>query len=343
MIDSPYHQAQIALRTGQRPRALVLAREAVRQDPNDHRAWLLLAGLTNDPAKSLEYVERAEMLQPHDPTVRQARTWAERRLPASLPRKSAARSSRKKWGNTAVFFLAALLIFLALVAGGLFVWATLPSGNAVAVLQTAVPQAVPPTAIIPNTPAAELTPGAPGGAPHSLAKAVAPADQNDAPRPVWTVTPTPTITPTPTPTPVPTFLSPQNQQLGVRPFGVGPDERWVDVNLTTQTLNAYEGNNVVYTALVSSGIPAYPTVTGMFRIYLRFESQTMNGYLLGYDYYLEGVPYVMYFYEDYALHGAYWHENFGYPMSHGCVNLDEPDAAWLYAWTTYGTVVNVHY
>ena len=338
MLDSPYHQAQIALKAGDRPRAAALAREAVRQDPNDHRAWLLLAGLTNDPAKSLEYVERAEMLRPHDPTVREARAWAEKRLPPAP-----AASQRKKQGNTAVSLLIALILLLALVAGGLFVWTTLPATNAVAILQTAVPQAIPPTAILANMAAAEPTPGPLGGASHTLAKAIAPADQNDAPRAVWTVTPTPTITPTPTPTLVPTFVSEQSVQMGIRPFGVGPNERWVDVNLTTQTLNAYEGNDVVYTTLISSGVPNYPTVTGMFRIYLRYESQTMNGYLLGYDYYLENVPYVMYFYQDYALHGAYWHENFGYPMSHGCVNLDEPDAAWLYDWTTYGTVVNVHY
>jgi lipoprotein-anchoring transpeptidase ErfK/SrfK len=78
-------------------------------------------------------------------------------------------------------------------------------------------------------------------------------------------------------------------------------------------------------------------------VWLRFESQTMDGALLGYDYYLENVPYVMYFFEDYALHGAYWHNNFGYQMSHGCVNLAPSDAGWLYSWSEYGTVVNVHH
>jgi lipoprotein-anchoring transpeptidase ErfK/SrfK len=69
----------------------------------------------------------------------------------------------------------------------------------------------------------------------------------------------------------------------------------------------------------------------------------MNGYLLGYDYYLEGVPYVMYFYRDYAIHGTYWHNNFGTPMSHGCVNVNTPDAGWLFNWAPVGTVVNVHH
>jgi lipoprotein-anchoring transpeptidase ErfK/SrfK len=68
----------------------------------------------------------------------------------------------------------------------------------------------------------------------------------------------------------------------------------------------------------------------------------MDGSRLGYDYYLENVPFVQYFYEDYALHGTYWHSNFGTPMSHGCVNLSNTDSEWLYNFADYGTVVNVH-
>jgi lipoprotein-anchoring transpeptidase ErfK/SrfK len=117
----------------------------------------------------------------------------------------------------------------------------------------------------------------------------------------------------------------------------------VDVNLSTQTLTAYEGDEAVMTSRVSSGTWDHPTVTGQFRIYVRFRSQTMDGRRLGYDYYLENVPYVMYFYEDYALHGTYWHNNFGTPMSHGCVNMKTPDAGWLFEWTGIGTLVNVHY
>jgi LysM repeat protein len=120
-------------------------------------------------------------------------------------------------------------------------------------------------------------------------------------------------------------------------------EKWIDVNLSTQTLTAYEGTTPVFTSLISSGTWDHPTVTGQFSIYLRYESQTMNGYRLGYDYYLPNVPYVMYFYRDYSLHGTYWHSNFGTPMSHGCVNMYTPDAQWLYYWSSYGTPVNVHY
>jgi lipoprotein-anchoring transpeptidase ErfK/SrfK len=95
--------------------------------------------------------------------------------------------------------------------------------------------------------------------------------------------------------------------------------------------------------LISSGTQQYPTVVGQYRTYAKYEKQDMNGYLLGYDYYLEDVPYVMYFFGDYAIHGTYWHANFGVPMSHGCVNASPEDAGWLYGWAPVGTTVNIHY
>jgi len=132
-----------------------------------------------------------------------------------------------------------------------------------------------------------------------------------------------------------------NDPLPLAPYSYG--DRWIDVDLTTQRLTAYEGRQPVYSTAISSGLWPYLTVTGLFEVYLRYQSQTMNGYRLGYDYYLPNVPYVMYFYRDYAIHGTYWHDNFGTPMSHGCVNVPTPDAQWLYRWSTYGTTVNVHY
>ncbi len=161
-------------------------------------------------------------------------------------------------------------------------------------------------------------------------------------RPRWTATPLPTNTPTPTPSPVPTFVG-QNSSTGlIRPDSVNAGEKWIDVNLTTQTLVAFEGNAPVFQSLVSTGTAQHPTVTGQFRIWLRFTAQDMNGYRLGYDYFLKNVPYVQYFYQDYSLHGTYWHNNFGTPMSHGCVNLPTPSAEWLFNWAAYGTLVNIH-
>jgi LysM repeat protein len=127
------------------------------------------------------------------------------------------------------------------------------------------------------------------------------------------------------------------------PAPVSYGNRWIDVNLTNQQLTAYENNTPVYHAVISSGRWPYLTVTGQFQIYTRYQSQDMNGYRLGYDYYLPNVPYVQYFYRDYAIHGTYWHNNFGTPMSHGCVNLTIPDSQWVFNWASNGTVVNVHY
>ena len=165
--------------------------------------------------------------------------------------------------------------------------------------------------------------------------------QLDDPVPVWTPTPTPSATPSPTPEPQPTataipvLASSENVQFN--------EWRWIDVNLSTQYLVAYENGQEVFSTYISSGLPDTPTVVGQFRIYLRYETQHMTGYHLGYDYSLPNVPYVQYFHGNYGLHGAYWHENFGNPMSHGCVNLDESDAAWLYNFADIGTLVNVHY
>ena len=119
----------------------------------------------------------------------------------------------------------------------------------------------------------------------------------------------------------------------------GNDDRWIDVNLSEQRVYVYEGDVVVNSFLVSTGLPETPTVTGQYRIRIKVRMQDMSGP----GYYLRDVPYVMYFYDEYGFHGTYWHNNFGSPMSRGCVNLTIDDAAWLYNWASIGTLVNVHY
>jgi lipoprotein-anchoring transpeptidase ErfK/SrfK len=87
-----------------------------------------------------------------------------------------------------------------------------------------------------------------------------------------------------------------------------------------------------------------PTAQGEFAVYQKYEAQTMAG--VGYDgtpYRQEDVPWVMYFYQDFALHGAYWRNGFGYAASHGCVNIPVPVAEELFYWADYGTRVSVHY
>lgn len=111
-------------------------------------------------------------------------------------------------------------------------------------------------------------------------------------------------------------------------------DRWIEVNLSEQTLYAWDGDQLVNQFLISSGIRIYPTVTGVFRMWARTPSQTMSGgdVAAGTYYSLPNVQWVQYFYAEYALHGTYWHDNFGTPMSHGCVNLTIEDAEWLFHW-----------
>lgn len=121
-----------------------------------------------------------------------------------------------------------------------------------------------------------------------------------------------------------------------------PDEllrgRWIDVDLSEQRLTAYEASSPVRTVLVSTGLPQTPTPVGQFRIWIKLRYDDMAGP----DYYIEDVPFVMYFHQGYGLHGVTWHGNFGHPMSHGCVNLPTEEAEWLYGWADVGTPVNVH-
>jgi LysM repeat protein len=119
----------------------------------------------------------------------------------------------------------------------------------------------------------------------------------------------------------------------------GGDGRRFVVDLSEQMLYAYEGNTMVRSTLVSTGLPQWPTVTGTYYIYLKYRSQRMRG--PGYD--LPNVPYVMYFYQGYGLHGTYWHNNFGTPMSHGCVNMPTSEAEWAFNWASIGTPVIVQY
>jgi len=139
---------------------------------------------------------------------------------------------------------------------------------------------------------------------------------------------------TPIPTAGPTDAAPKPQDPPV-----GNGVRWIEVNLTQQRVYAWEGDVLINSFIVSTGTWATPTVTGTFSIWNKTRIQTMSG--PGYS--LPNVPFVMYFYKDYGFHGTYWHNNFGTPMSHGCVNLTIPDSEWLYNWASYGTTVKVHY
>lgn len=121
----------------------------------------------------------------------------------------------------------------------------------------------------------------------------------------------------------------------VRVLGESDDYRWIEVDLSDQKLYAHEGDRIVYEFLVSSGKPWTPTLSGDFRIWLKLRYAKMSGGSreAGNYYYLPNVPFIQYYSGDYGLHGAYWHNNFGNTMSHGCVNLAIPDAEKLFVWT----------
>ena len=140
-------------------------------------------------------------------------------------------------------------------------------------------------------------------------------------------------------TPTPEFVQPTAAPNAPPPVAVSNGVHWIDVDLSQQRLYAYAGDTLMNSFVVSTGTWQTPTVTGEFNIWIKVRSQAMSGP----GYYLPDVPYVMYFYKDYGLHGTYWHNNFGTPISHGCVNLTIPDAEWLYNFSSVGTMVNVHY
>ena len=142
---------------------------------------------------------------------------------------------------------------------------------------------------------------------------------------------------TPTSEYAPPAASPLKQPSSIAAAVYG--ERWIDVDLSQQRVYAYEGDTLMNSFLVSTGTWQTPTVTGTYKIWIKLRSTTMTGP----GYYLPNVPYTMYFYKGYGLHGTYWHHNFGVPMSHGCVNLTIPDSQWLYNFASVGTTVNVHY
>jgi hypothetical protein len=147
------------------------------------------------------------------------------------------------------------------------------------------------------------------------------------------------------------------------PGWVRPGRTWIDVSILKQSLVAYEGTKPVYVTLISSGIDGigdpeetHSTIRGQFLTHTKHVTITMSGDEVGDEFDLRDVPYVQYFKDGYALHAAYWHDSFGQPRSHGCINLSPLDARWLFDWTdpqvppgwhgalslTNATLLNIH-
>lgn len=118
-----------------------------------------------------------------------------------------------------------------------------------------------------------------------------------------------------------------------RPSGVAADEKWLHVDLERQTLVAYEGDRAVFATLVSTGRAGYDTPTGLFHIQEKHKTATMRGSDASGFFEVSEVPWTMFYQGSYALHGAYWHDDFGNVRSHGCINLAPIDARWLFRFT----------
>ena len=341
-VETLFQFARTAAGQGRKTEARRFLWAALRRAPDEALLWIWLAGVSSSPRASLGYLARALTLDPNNPHARAGIRWARRQqvqmvkpiLPSaapvtlSPPRRNPGRHRIWAWAAGAVVlvllvtFLALLVFFpdlTALAAGESMPFLSGENAPRLAAAQTTLPTR---TRELPATwtPTATRTPS-PTATPTTTASP--------------TVTPSPTATETPVP-PSPTWV-PTLLPTPIPPGSAG--ERWIDVNLSQQLLIAYEGAVPVRWVTISSGLPATPTVIGQFRIYVKYIAADMSGA----DYYLPGVPYVMYFYRGYGLHGTYWHSNFGFPMSHGCVNLPTPEAEWLFNFASVGTVVNIHY
>jgi lipoprotein-anchoring transpeptidase ErfK/SrfK len=313
--------ARQALLRGDRGEARRMARLAARLSPRWDAPWLILAAVS-EPRAGLAYAVRALEVNPRSQAARGAIRWLVKRLPRESRAETVQELQLLEGLAVEILSPASLalpkrlapgfLVAALLIAGALAVWLT--SQPAAATQTETTPE---PVAKATFTPTATSTPTA---------------------TPTPTVTDTPTVTVTPTPTATPTLRPAVSWTYSIDPAEMADEGRWIDVDLSEQRVRAYEGATAVNEFIVSTGVSAHPTVTGQFRIYVKLRSTAMAGP----GYYLPGVPFTMYFYKGYSLHGTYWHSNFGVPMSHGCINMYTPDAEWLFGWASVGTLVNVH-
>ncbi len=360
LIKSAYQ----ALQKNDRAEARRLASAALELAPGLEDPYLILAALSA-PDAAVELLKKALAINPASQRARQGMAWAAQRLrkappqaqpaaeiektapippaagipaAAPLPAKKAlkAQKTTSRRPRRLIAWATVLVGVLILVV---IAWAVWPFISPVFARNNSAPR---PAALLVKptlTPTNTATP-TPTNTPTLTF----------TPTATLTFTPTPTFTPTITLTPLPTATRTATRtKVPTKPPAPGtvkvPSEvtgttKWVDVNLAKQRAYAYEGSTLVRTFVVSTGVARYPTVTGQFHVYVKYRYALMTGP----GYYLPNVPYTMYFYQSYGLHGTYWHNNFGTPMSHGCVNFKTEDAKWLYEnWVVVGTLVNVHY
>ncbi len=346
-----------AFKAGDRTAARLTLQSALRDDPQNISVLLWLAYLASEFDKRVFYLNRVLEIDPQNERAKQGLQWAQARhaaekkqtvhptphlaetRPSAVPpatdslkasfstdevKKNAKKGIIAQQARRRFRPLIALIVFGVIAVSVISIVLLVLGGQTLADLR--------PTATATLTATATFTPLPP--------TATATPTVTNTPSPVPTDTPIPpTATPTATDTPVPPTDTPTPVVPTATPIPPTPTpdlvhqpdypgEKWIEVNLSAQTLTAWEGTVPVMHFIVSTGLPGTPTVVGKFHIYQKLVSTRMVG--PGYD--LPNVPHTMYFYGGYALHGAYWHNNFGHPMSHGCVNLALPDAEKLFYW-----------
>lgn len=331
-------EAQHALEGGNRLEARRLAQRCVALAPQREEGWLLLAASASSKA-SITYLRQALAINPTSRRARQGMHWAVKRLRQNSPPPKPAPPSRPRIAQSIPSealvrpqpLLTPWVLVVLLALAGLAIWFGSPTfslafNNGKQLALAHVPllkQTRTPTPTATFTPTPTSTP--------TLTPTITPS-------PTPTETPTPTPTDTPEPTKKPKKAKGGNYAYPGRPKGVDVGELWVDVDLSQQRVYVYEGDVLVNKFVVSTGTRYHPTVTGTYKVYVKYRAANMSGP----GYYLPRVPYVMYFYKDYGIHGTYWHRNFGTPMSHGCINLKTDEAGWLFSRASVGTIINIH-
>ncbi|MFN2185232.1 MAG: L,D-transpeptidase family protein [Anaerolineae bacterium] len=315
-----------AARAGNKTRAQRYFAAVLESDPAHTEALLARAAVLADPREAMAHLARVLELDPGNERARRALRSVRRRAgnlpPYRSPQRPSQSASRapvpgplvavaepKPASSWSKGWLILGALFLLLLLVGVAIWTDAPRAVVAALLPTDTPTPTPTFTPTP-TPTPTYTP-------------------TPTPTPTNTPTPTPTPTPTFTPTPTPTRVPEDKSQSG----------KWIEIDLSDQRLYAHEGQTTVLRAVVSTGTRYHPTVVGRFRIYAKYRATRMTG--PGYN--LPNVPWTMYFYGSYGIHGTYWHSNFGTPMSHGCVNMKTAEAKWLYQWAPKGTLVVIHH
>jgi lipoprotein-anchoring transpeptidase ErfK/SrfK len=365
-------EAQKALRAHDKPTARRFAVQATQLAPELEEAWLMLAALAT-PRASVAYLEKALEINPKSERAHKGMAWAVKRLreqqakqpaklarpsiapvpvpiPAQVPAPIVAESHPQAAAPRRVISYSTVLVILLCLAAVFVIWQgatpalamlnNSPFAQSQGGVAWAEVQLEKPTYTL--TPTATFTPTI---TPTPTATDTPTATPTDTPTATPTDTPslTPTETPVPSETPIPSatvpYVAPTNTPYVAPTAQTRTGERWVEINLSQQMLYAWEGETLVGSFVVSTGTWQTPTVTGTYRVYARFKYKDMSGP----GYYLPDVPNTMFFYQGYAIHGTYWHNNFGTPMSHGCVNMTIPESEWLFNWAPSNLLVDVHY